>query len=146
MNLVLDANILVRLIVGRRAAIEFAEAQRRGIAFSTTSHQLEESRKVLVKVFGLQSEEAIIELWNALAGVTLLEDDTVSAAQDDARVRLHRRAQPDWPVLAAAISTGAGIWSDDRDFFGVGVPVWSSTNISYAEPSITGPAKTTEAR
>ena len=49
-----------------------------------------------------------------------------------ARERLTPRGQPDWPVLAAAIAFDDEIWSNDRDFFGVGVPVWSTPNIQFS--------------
>lgn len=34
--------------------------------------------------------------------------------------------QDDWPVLALALATDSAIWSDDRDFFGCGSPVWAT--------------------
>ena len=51
-----------------------------------------------------------------------------------ARARLGPRGQPDWPVLASAIEYDDAIWSNDRDFFGVGVPLWTTQNIRFAEP------------
>lgn len=55
-----------------------------------------------------------------------------TAMETHARRRLHERAQSDWSVLAAALAAEGGIWSHDRDFFGVGVPVWSSRNMIHA--------------
>lgn len=132
MNLVLDANILIRLVVGRRAPIDAAEAVKRGVHLSTTLAQIEESAKVLVREFAFTHEEAIDELLGVTRPMTLLDSDRYGGQEQMARCRLHRKAQPDWPVLAAAIATRAGIWTDDRDFFGVGVPVWSSETIAYA--------------
>lgn len=38
-----------------------------------------------------------------------------------------RIADPhDWSAVALALATGAGIWTLDRDFFGVGLPIWST--------------------
>jgi predicted nucleic acid-binding protein len=134
MNIVLDSNILVRFIVGRRAAIDAADAMSRGIRLNAPVAQIEESVRVLVRNFGFSDEEAMIELTGAVEALTILDEDVYSGAEMDARARFHRKAQVDWPVLAAAMATDAGIWTDDRDFFGVGVPVWSSVTIGYAAP------------
>lgn len=37
----------------------------------------------------------------------------------------------DWPTLALALKLGCPVWTDDKDFFGVGVPVWSSQTIGH---------------
>ena len=76
-------------------------------------------------------EAALAQLGERLR---LLELSTFEAAERDARARLHERAQSDWPVLAAALTFDAAIWSNDRDFFGVGVPVWSTRSIALAAP------------
>ena len=140
MNLVVDANIIIRLVVGRRAPIDAAEAMMRGVRLSATLAQLEESAKVLVREFDFTNDQAIQELAGVTAAMKLLDHDVYAAFEQAARCRLHRKAQPDWPVLAAAMATDAGVWSDDRDFFGVGVPVWSSLTIAYADASSAGQA------
>ena len=35
----------------------------------------------------------------------------------------------DWPTVALALSLGAGIWTNDYDFFGCGVPVWTTQTL-----------------
>ena len=37
-----------------------------------------------------------------------------------------RRDPDDWPILAAALALDCPIWTEDRDFFGVGVATWTS--------------------
>lgn len=43
--------------------------------------------------------------------------------------RLREGGQSDWPSLAAAIALDCAIWSEDVDYFGTGVAVWSSRNV-----------------
>jgi len=35
----------------------------------------------------------------------------------------------DWPTVALALSLGIGIWTNDYDFFGCGVPVWTTQTL-----------------
>ena len=35
----------------------------------------------------------------------------------------------DWPTVALALSLGCGIWANDHDFFGCGVPVWTTETL-----------------
>jgi len=68
--------------------------------------------------------------------VAIIEPVTIErfvGTERAAKARLQEHCQKDWPVLAAALSLDADIWSNDRDFFGVGVPVWSTRNIDFIE-------------
>ena len=47
----------------------------------------------------------------------------------DARQRLRGRDEEDWPVLATALSLSCAIWTEDTDFFGTGVAVWTSDRV-----------------
>jgi predicted nucleic acid-binding protein len=35
----------------------------------------------------------------------------------------------DWPTVALGLSLDIGIWTSDRDFFGCGVPVWTTETL-----------------
>ncbi len=48
-----------------------------------------------------------------------------------ANARLRVGGKSDWPALAAALALDGEIWSEDVDFFGVGVPIWSTANIQF---------------
>ena len=49
--------------------------------------------------------------------------------ESEARNRLRGRDEDDWPVLASALALGCGIWSEDADFFGTGIAVWTTSRI-----------------
>lgn len=130
MRLVVDANIIVSAILGRRTLI--GTALKRGLVLMAPEAQLAESATVLSRITGVDASEArdlVDQVVEEFVIVTMAE---IAATEPAARQRLDARGQPDWPVLAASIVFDAGIWSNDRDFFGVGVPVWSIRNISYA--------------
>ena len=46
-----------------------------------------------------------------------------------ARERLGQRDPDDWPILAAALALGCPIWTEDTDFFGCGVAIWTSRSV-----------------
>ena len=45
------------------------------------------------------------------------------------RARLAGRDPNDWDVLALALRMDAPIWTEDQDFFGVGVATWTSRHV-----------------
>ena len=47
----------------------------------------------------------------------------------DALSRIESRDPDDWPVLAAALVIECPIWTEDQDFFGVGVPTWTTDRV-----------------
>lgn len=131
MKLVIDANILLSAILG--SANRLGQAIDRGADTVVVDAQLAEARNVLLR-FDMPAHAVEEVLAHAVSGTHIVTIDDVAAEEDIARARLHDRGQRDWPVLAAALALDADVWSDDRDFFGVGVPVWSTRNISHAIP------------
>ena len=130
--IVLDANILVAAAIGRQVPRVLAEAYARGVTLAVAEEQIIEAASVLIEKIGLAEPEAREALERITALVNPLAPEFFAAMETPARQRLHQRAQSDWPVLAAALASGGGIWTNDRDFFGIGVPVWSSRNMVYA--------------
>jgi predicted nucleic acid-binding protein len=47
----------------------------------------------------------------------------------EARQRLRRRDETDWPLLALALTLGCPIWTEDRDFFGSGMDIWTTDRV-----------------
>jgi len=52
--------------------------------------------------------------------------DLYAIFEGEARRRLRGRDEDDWPVLAAALALDCPIWSEDTDFFGTGVAIWTT--------------------
>ena len=59
----------------------------------------------------------------------------------EARERLRDRDETDWPVLAIALGLDCDIWSEDQDFFGTGVAVWTTNRIEILLKSQKGKNK-----
>jgi predicted nucleic acid-binding protein len=57
------------------------------------------------------------------------DSEMYAAFEGEARQRLRGRDEDDWPVLAAALALGCPIWSEDADFFGAGIAVWTTGRI-----------------
>ena len=47
----------------------------------------------------------------------------------DLRVSLGGRDESDWPILATALGLACAVWTEDTDFFGTGVAVWTTNRI-----------------
>ena len=58
-----------------------------------------------------------------------VESDLYAAFESDARKRLRGRDESDWPVLATALALACAIWTEDADFFGTFVAVWTTSRI-----------------
>jgi predicted nucleic acid-binding protein len=61
--------------------------------------------------------------------VSLVQPSEYVGFEPDARERLGRVDQSDWPILAAALALGCPLWTEDRDFFGTGVATWTSDRV-----------------
>lgn len=130
MRMIVDANILVSAILGR--AVRLRQAIDQGLQLMIPDVQLLETVNVLTHKLGYEVSEARLAVEAMASRMTVINTGSLDTVEADARARLQPRGQPDWPVLASAMLLDAHIWSKDRDFFGVGVPVWSNDNIKFA--------------
>jgi predicted nucleic acid-binding protein len=129
--LVLDANILIRAVLGtrvRRILENFADR----VSFFVPESALSEAREhlaILVTKRGGDPSKAL-RLLDAMAGlVDLVSPEIYGEHETEARKRIGSRDPDDWPILAAALTLGCPIWTEDTDFFGCGVATWTSTSI-----------------
>ena len=132
MNLIVDANVLTSAVFGRSIDLLFDLASR-GVRLLVPVRMMIEAQKVVERVAGLEPGEALKRVAALTEMVEVLDVDYYLSREDAARQRLGEAGQGDWPVLASALALDASIWSNDRDFFGVGVPVWSTYNVGLAD-------------
>ena len=129
--LVLDANILIRAVLGQRVR-SILEAHAETISFfipETACAEAEEHLAALVVKRGGDPAKAL-NLMRATLGLgTIVSPDLYADFEAEARKRLGARDPEDWPILAAALSLGCPIWTEDTDFFGCGVATWTSASI-----------------
>jgi len=134
--LVVDANILIRAVLGVRV-YTLLEAYAGKVSFLAPEDAYTESRARLqailagraargIRVGGIRYEEEL----QALADlITAVPRDVYAEFETDARRRLAGRDQSDWPFLALALRFDCPIWTEDRDFFGVGVATWTTDRV-----------------
>jgi predicted nucleic acid-binding protein len=129
--LVLDANILIRAVLGQRVRRIF-EVHAESISFflpETAYAEAEEHLAALVVKRGGDPAKAIAALKAMAALATIVGDDLYGDFEAVARKRLGTRDPEDWPILAAALALDCPIWMEDTDFFGCGVATWTSASI-----------------
>ena len=126
--LLTDTNILHRISRGR--AMERVKRMRKiGIRLATTDRNAFELHRNLVRDLHFSDQDAREEADRVLAPFEIVAAQDYEHLRGVADSRLREGGKSDWPALAAAMAFDAEIWSDDVDFFGVGVPVWSTQNV-----------------
>ncbi len=129
--LVLDANILIRAVLGQRVRriLEFHADLISFFIPETAYTEAEEHLAELVTKRGGEPEKALRLLRSLAALGAVLSRDVYAEFETEARNRLASRDPDDWPILAAALALGCPIWTEDTDFFGCGVATWTSASI-----------------
>jgi predicted nucleic acid-binding protein len=130
-GLILDANILLRAVFGIRVmwlleeyedAVDFYSPD---VCFSEAETyipelakkrrlDLELAREILAKIEGI---------------VQPVERSLYEDYESVARERIGRRDPHDWPVVAAALLLNLPVWTEDQDFFGTGIPTWTTDRV-----------------
>lgn len=129
--LVVDANILVRAVLGKRVRAVIEEYAESAFLFApeVSYADAEEHLGTLVTRRGGDPEKAISLLSSLRTLVVPIGDDVYGGFEVEARRRLAARDPEDWPILASALALGCPIWTEDADFFGCGVATWTSDRV-----------------
>jgi predicted nucleic acid-binding protein len=131
-KVVVDANILVRATFGEKVY-----AAMKGYAdkaeFYAPDTCIEEAQRIALKVASQKRIDAsgpAAFLSQMIEGILLVVDRSLyEAFEEEARNRIARRDPADWPVVATALLLDAPIWTEDQDFFGVGIATWTTDRI-----------------
>jgi len=130
--IVLDANILIRAVLGRRVRQIIDTYASHGARFFAPDVAFDDARKYLpplLKKRGLPHADVPASLKYLQIVVEPVTHELYCVCEDQARQRLRGRDESDWPVLAAALALGCGVWTEDKDFFGTGIAVWTTNRI-----------------
>lgn len=131
MMVVLDANILIRAVLGTKVPKLLRDYHHR-VEFYTPDSAFREAKDALPLILTGRGIPVgpIMELLVAFSQIIqIIEPATYGAMEAEARLRLDRRDQDDWPILASALVLGCPVWTEDTDFFGCGVATWTSDRI-----------------
>ena len=130
-GLVLDANILLRADIGIRVR-QILEAYEDVAAFYSPDVSFAEAEKYipdLAKRRGLDSKLALSVLEQVSRIVEQVDRSLYEGHEKLARERIERRDARDWPVVAVALLLSIPVWTEDQDFFGSGVPTWTTDRV-----------------
>ena len=129
--IVLDANILIRAVLGKRVR-ELIIENLATVKFFAPDVAYEDARKYLPALMekrGVKGVAAMTVLDALESIVRPLEFDLYAGIQQQALQRIAIRDADDWPVLACAMAIGCPVWTEDTDFFGAGVATWTTDRV-----------------
>ena len=133
--LVLDANILIRAVLGRHV-FPLLERYRDEVEFWTAEVAFSDARRHLLELFVRRGGEHARTARPMETAFGRLEELVLAAPSEyyaeseaDARRRLLGRDESDWPYVALAMKLQCPIWTEDQDFFGTGIPTWTSDRV-----------------
>jgi predicted nucleic acid-binding protein len=130
--IVLDANILIRAVLGRRVR-ELIFEHAASVQFFAPDAAYADARKYLPALLakrGIKSAAAMNVLDTLESIVRPLEFDQYAGLRRQALERIAMRDADDWPVLACAMTIGCPVWTEDADFFGAGVATWTTDRVA----------------
>ena len=129
--LVLDANILIRAVLGVRVSSIIHKFAPKTALLAPVS-AFEEARYSLPRIVQRRNMPVLTAM-AALESLEVLvhpvELRTFAAFELVARQLIRVRDEKDWPVLASALALGCPIWTEDTDFFGCGVATWTTDRV-----------------
>lgn len=130
--IVLDANILIRAVLGKRVR-ELIFDNAATVKFFAPDVAYADARKylpALLKKRGVDTIAAMLVLDRLERVVQPIDAELYEGLQPQALQRIAVRDADDWPVLACAMMFGCPVWTEDADFFGTGVATWTSDRIA----------------
>ena len=131
MKLVLDANILIRAVLGSQVSFLLRKYFDQ-VLLVTPDIAFVEAETHLPRLLGYRAIPvaqgmAMLDFLHNLVNIIQLSD--YADFENVARQRLDRRDPDDWPMVAAALTLDCPIWTEDTDFFGCGVATWTSDRV-----------------
>ena len=132
--IVIDANILIRAVLEIRTFSLIAE-HRENVFFSTSQTCYREVAFDLPNIARkrhispAKEQEALQILNNLKILVAEIEANIYQDFKQDALKRIGERDEKDSSIVALALAFDCPIWTEDQDFFGIGIPTWRTKNI-----------------
>ncbi len=131
-KIVLDANILVRGVLGLRVP-DLLERYQGHVRFYTPAQCFFDARTHLPSILNRRSQvnpSTALQALDALEVIVQSVDEAAYAMfEAAAKQRIEERDIDDWPLIALSMTLGCPIWTEDQDFFGTGVATWRTRNV-----------------
>ena len=128
MRLAADANVLLSAVIGGRARLVFTSALIEEVL--TTEHtftELQEYAPVLAEKKRLSLKTVLLAV--SSLPVTVVPQQIYSSFMPAARKRIGKRDPDDVDLLALALQLRIPVWSNDKDFEGAGVELYTSARL-----------------
>ena len=131
--LAIDANILIRAVLGKkvRSLIETYSPITLFIVPEPAYRDAEHYAAAVITKRGGDAEPILELLRRLVSLIEVIGPDAYGKFEAEAKMRLATRDPEDWPMLAAALAFDCPIWTEDTDFFGCGVPTWTSDRVEF---------------
>ncbi|WP_350295461.1 PIN domain-containing protein [Limnohabitans sp. Rim8] len=129
--IVLDANILIRAVLGKRVR-ELIVDNADAVQFFAPDVAYADARKYLPGLLEKRGVKSgpVMTVLDALESIVWpLELGVYGGLKTQALQRIAIRDADDWPVLACAMTIGCPVWTEDADFFGTGIATWTSDRV-----------------
>ena len=129
--IVLDANILIRAVLGKRVR-ELIFENASTVKFFAPDVAYADARQCLPALLedrDVMGNAAMMVLDGLEGVVQAIEFELYVGIQQQALQRIAVRDAEDWPVLACAMTIGCPVWTEDADFFGSGVASWTTDRV-----------------
>lgn len=132
-RIVLDANILIRAVLGARVKeividnADHAELFAPEVAYADAERYLPEILAKHDRADEIDDAFAYLEQLRTI--VLPVPEEAYEHRRADALSRIESRDPDDWPVLAAALVVDCPVWTEDQDFFGAGVSTWTTDRV-----------------
>jgi len=126
--LVLDANILIRAVLGRRVR-QILRKYANSVDFCAPGICFDDARKYAADIAqrkGISLAETLAFMEQIEAIVQAVDGRLYQSYEQHARRRIERRDSDDWPIIAVAMIFDCPIWTEDRHFFGSGIATWTT--------------------
>jgi len=131
-RIVLDANILIRAVLGVRVTALLERYSGR-VGFYTPERCFEDAARYLPPIFAKRPHMDLGTAMQALSAlmriVHPLDETVYNTFEAEARRRIEAFDPHDWPIVALAMFLDCPIWTEDKDFFGIGIPTWRTQHV-----------------
>lgn len=131
-RLVIDANILIRAVLGSRVMHLIHDTVER-VAFYVAEDNYEEAERYLTELAPKRGMDETVwraSLDSVMKAVQIIGRDELKPMKVDALSRIGHRDADDWPALAASLLLDCPVWTEDQDFFGSGQATWTTATVA----------------
>lgn len=127
-KLAVDSNAILSAIIGGSSRVIFLKSE--GTAFYTTFFNFKEVEKYIPRLSSRKNipiEDLLLAL--SMLPVIVCDEEFYKTKIGKAKLLLRERDPDDRHLLALAFELGCPIWSNDRDFEGLGIRVYGTPDL-----------------